>query len=293
MNSLKLWFLAARPKTLVASVVPILTASGLAIAVSGFIESWISWCAFLSATFIQIGTNFFNDAIDFEKGADSATRLGPQRVTHAGHFTASSVKRAAVLCFALAVAFGIPLVYVGGWTIVCIGLVSLVFGYAYTGGPFPLAYLGLGDLFVLLFYGGVAVSGIYFLHMGVLYTLPVLILALQVGLQATALIAINNLRDYQQDRLVKKNTLAVRLGPTFSRIEITMCLALPLLMSVFWFRLERPWAVYLPQLSWILVVPLVLKIWRTEPSAEYNSFLARAAAIQLLTGLMLYLGFTL
>jgi 1,4-dihydroxy-2-naphthoate octaprenyltransferase len=157
--------LTARPKTLAASVVPVLVGTALVAAEGFHVAAWISLFAVLSAMMIQIATNFVNDAIDFVKGADGETRLGEARATQSGWFTGRQVMAMALLFFALAMLFGIPLVWQGGAAILTIGLVSLLMGYAYTGGPFPLAYLGLGDLFVVIFFGLVAVGGVFFMHL--------------------------------------------------------------------------------------------------------------------------------
>ena len=151
-STLKALILASRPKTLSASVVPIIATVGLVQTLSVPIQWWIVLCALLSSFCIQIGTNFVNDAMDFEKGADTAERLGPVRITHQGYMTGRQVMMMATLFFVIAILFGIPLVMNGGWPILIIGLVSVAMGYAYTSGPVPLAYYGLGDLFVILFF---------------------------------------------------------------------------------------------------------------------------------------------
>ena len=155
------WLLALRPKTLSAAVVPVLIGSALA--------SHIDWLIFAfalsGALFIQIGTNFVNDALDYKKGADTSERLGPIRVTQAGLLNADVVLRAAFVCFALAASCGVPLIIRGGWPIAIVGVASIIAAYAYTGGPYPLAYNGLGELFVMIFFGFVAVGGSYYVQM--------------------------------------------------------------------------------------------------------------------------------
>jgi 1,4-dihydroxy-2-naphthoate polyprenyltransferase len=163
---MKTWLLAFRPKTLTAAIVPVLVATALAFADQQTVKYWVTAFALLSATFIQIGTNFINDAIDFKKGADTHERVGPKRVTQSGLLSEKKVLLGGFICFALATLFGVPLVIEGGVPILIIGLISLAMGYCYTGGPYPLAYRGLGDLFVLIFFGLVAVCGTYYLHAG-------------------------------------------------------------------------------------------------------------------------------
>ena len=186
--------LASRPKTLPAAIVPVVAATALVHAEGFEAHMGLSLCAMFGAIFIQIATNFLNDAIDFSKGADTETRLGPQRVTQSGLMTGKQVMVAGALCLFVAAGFGVPLVLTAGWPILLIGLVSLYFAYGYTGGPFPLAYRGLGDLFVILFFGLVAVGGVYFIQTEVLRW-SALVLGIQVGCLSTVLIAINNIRD--------------------------------------------------------------------------------------------------
>jgi len=289
---LKAASLAIRPKTLSAAVVPVLVATALVRWSGATVLPWISIVAVLSAILIQIGTNFINDALDFEKGADGETRLGPARATQRGWLTRTQVMTLAFLCFAGAFALGVPLVLEGGWPIVFIGLASLLMGYAYTGGPFPLAYVGLGDLFVILFFGLVAVGGVFFLHAKV-YQTATLVAGLQVGLLATVLIAINNLRDLDQDRLVHKKTLAVRLGPTLGRAEVAALVLLAFALQLFWLRSGLGWAFILPLLVFPLAVKVAWQVATTSASPLYNRFLAQAAFVHMLFGVLLSIGLIL
>jgi 1,4-dihydroxy-2-naphthoate octaprenyltransferase len=196
----------------------------------------------------------------------------------------------ALVCFAIAMLLGIPLVIQGGWAIVLIGVVSLFLGYSYTGGPFPLAYLGLGDLFVILFFGIIAVMGTVFLHAHE-WMMPALVAGLQVGFLATVLIAINNLRDAPQDILVNKKTLAVRFGVTFARLEIMMLVLGPFALGgVYWILNGATWAAVLPLISLPLARKLLHGVFTNEPSPIYNKFLAMAAGLQILFGVMLSVG---
>lgn len=283
------WILALRPKTLTAALVPIVVATALAKATGAPIQWWISIAALIASFLIQIATNFINDAIDFDKGADTETRTGPQRVTQTGLLSRKQVMTAGFACLALALALGVPLVIEGGWPIVAIGVASLFLAYGYTGGPFPLAYLGLGDLFVVLFFGVIAVGGTFFLHTHK-YTTPALIAGFQVGLLATVLIAINNLRDAPQDKLVGKKTLAVRFGIRFAKMEITVMAYLPFLLGMAYATPGWKWAGYAPLIVVPLAGRLVRGIWKAEPGPIMNRFLAQAAGLQVAFGFALALG---
>ncbi len=290
MTKTKAWFLAARPKTLSASLVPIIAATGLARGLGHPIEWWIVICALMASFCIQIGTNFVNDAMDFKKGADTADRVGPMRVTQQGYFTFNQVMVFATLFFLLAAFFGIPLVLRGGVPILIIGLVSIAMGYAYTSGPAPLAYHGLGDLFVIIFFGLVAVGGLFYLLTGV-YTLPAFVVGLQIGFLSTVLIAINNLRDIHTDKLVNKKTLAVRLGVAGGRFWIAFLLIAPYLAGYYWLSSQLWWVYIIPLFSFPLGISLGKKIFRTEPSAAYNKFLAIASVYSLVFSALLAIGF--
>jgi 1,4-dihydroxy-2-naphthoate octaprenyltransferase len=286
----KFWFLAARPKTLTAAVVPVVASAAWVYSTGHEHTLMISVLALLSSLFIQIATNLFNDALDFKKGADDSNRLGPVRMTASGSIQYRAMIRAAIVSLALALICGIPLVIHGGLPILAIGLVSLILAYAYTGGPFPLAYKGLGDVFVVLFFGIIPVLGMIYLQMDV-WPKQGLLLGLQIGLHCAVLIAINNLRDIEGDTRVGKKTLAVRLGKGGARGEITCLVVLPYLLGIAWIYPGYDYAAILPLLTLPLAVRLLRAIFRTEPSAAYNRFLGMSAALHLLFGLLLSLGF--
>ncbi len=288
---IKYWLLAFRPKTLTAAIIPILAATALA-----HVHFKINWlivaCALLSAIAIQIATNLINDYIDFDKGADTHERLGPQRVTQSGVFSRQQVKMAALAMILIAVAFGAPLVYLGGWVIALIGVISLLMAYAYTGGPLPLAYVGLGDAFVILFFGVISTCGVYFLHTRSV-SLDSVILGLQVGFFAAVLIAINNLRDVEQDKTVNKKTLAVRFGPGFVRAEIFFLVTGAFALQAYW-AIRFGWLVaLLPLILLPLAFRVVRRVAQTEPSRVYNQFLAQSAALHAGFGLILSLSLLL
>ena len=197
--------------------------------------------ALLGALLIQIGTNLSHDYFDYDKGADTEERLGPARATQAGWIRPEIILRSSLLVFAAAVIIGIFLVLRGGWPIVLIGIASVICGILYTGGPYPLAYLGLGEIFVVIFFGPVATLGTYYVQ-ALEFSKEVFIAGLAPGLLSTALIAVNNLRDIPTDIKARKRTLAVRFGYRFARIEYTLCilggLFIPLLLV---FMLENHW----------------------------------------------------
>jgi 1,4-dihydroxy-2-naphthoate octaprenyltransferase len=289
---LKSIVLAFRPKTLTAALIPIFVGSGLAYSQQGFVVWKVVLFSLVSALSIQIATNLFNDAIDFKKGADDHQRIGPQRVTQSKLLTPKQVYLFAGIFLVLALSFGIPLVIRGGWVIVSIGIVSMFLAYGYTGGPLPLAYKGLGDLFVILFFGIIAVGGVYYLHT-LDYKISAFVSGLQVGVLATVLIAINNLRDINQDRLANKKTLAVRFGENFIKWEIVALLMSSFFLGIYWIFLGKILAAALPLVLLPVVRKLITGVVKEVPGPIYNDFLAQAALIHLVFGLQLTLGLVL
>ena len=290
---MKSWWLAFRPKTLTAAVVPILVGTSLVYFSGHEVQWWVSLCALAACLCIQIATNLMNDAIDFQKGADTHERVGPQRVSQSGLIQPRTVMLVAILFLFFAFLFGIPLVIQGGWPIVAIGSVSLFLAYSYTGGPFPLAYLGLGDLFVVLFFGVIAVMGLYYLHT-LIWSTDAFVAGLQVGFLATVLIAVNNFRDVKQDVIANKKTLAVRFGPSFVRFEIIALIICAFLLNFYWFIFGQSLlAAGLPFLVFPLALVIFKKVTRLEPSQEMNKVLAQSAALHIGFGAFLSLGLIL
>ena len=289
MSSVKSWFLAARPKTLTASIIPIIAACGLVRSQSLGIQWSLVFYAVMSSFFIQIATNLINDAVDFKKGADTKDRLGPVRVTQSGLITSKRVYRGAALCIVLAIGFGLPLVIEGGLPILILGVVSLFMAYGYTAGPFPLAYKGLGDLFVVIFFGLIAVGGMTFVltHQ---YDIEAFILGLQIGFLNTILIAINNLRDIDSDSLTHKKTLAVRLGKVGAKAWIIFLILAPFFLGYYWIYTGKKWLYIVPIVAFPLGLSVLKKIITTEPSVVYNQFLAKSAAYGLIFTVCFYLG---
>jgi len=266
--------------------------TALAWADKGEVLWWVVVLTLLSSLFIQVGTNLVNDVVDFKKGADDEKRVGPQRVTQSGLIAPKTVFIMAAVCFLVAVLCGVPLVFRGGMPIFIVGLVSVLMGYGYTAGPFPLAYRGLGDVFVILFFGLIAVGGVYFLHTLEL-SMNAIIAGFQVGFLATVLIAINNLRDIDGDKKVHKRTLPVRFGKRFARIEIAGLALGPFVLGFYWYSLDFFWPFVLPWLVFPLAVLIVKMIFATEPGPAYNLYLAKSALLQLMFCFLLAAGFFL
>lgn len=285
----KPWILAARPKTLTAAVVPVVVATCLAHG-SGYHVSWLlSLAALLSSLAIQIATNLINDSIDYAKGADTETRLGPKRMTQQGLLTSKQVYFSGLLFFAIAFFLGIPLIIKGGWVIAILLIISILSGYLYTGGPFPLAYHGLGDLFVILFFGLVSTVALYYVQT-LNFDLKAIIAGLQVGFLCAVMIAINNLRDRIQDAKVNKKTLAVRLGVNGSRLQITAFILIPYFFTLYWYLTGSLLPAILPWAIFPLANRLIRSIWNIEPGREYNALLGQAALLHLLFGVTLAIG---
>jgi 1,4-dihydroxy-2-naphthoate octaprenyltransferase len=279
----KFWFAGVRPKTLVASVSPILLGSAWVITQIGdsYFRGLIFTLALLSALSIQIATNFINDAMDFKKGTDTKDRIGPLRIVNAGLATYEQVLKVAIGFIVLAVLFGAPLVWIGGLPILIIGLISLFLAYSYTAGPFPLAYLGLGELFVTVFFGMVPVSSMTYLYTQS-WSLSSILLGVLVGLMASSLILINNMRDMDSDRKAGRKTLPIRFGKKVTFGFLSFFLLLPPILSSIWVVFKASWLISLLPL---FVIPscirLLVDIWKRPPSPLYNEFLGRAGAIQL------------
>ena len=274
------WIQAARPKTLGAAIAPVAVGSVLGWKIGGEFHWRLLFFTLGSCMALQVATNFFNDAIDYVKGSDTHARLGPRRITSAGAASVGGVMKAGWLLLLVATFLAMPLFELRGWPILLIGIPSLYFCYGYTGGPMPLAYRGLGELFVILFFGFVAVLGSAFVQSGEWYV-GALVAGLQIGCFSTVLIAINNLRDIEEDTRSKKRTLAVRFGETFARLEITGLIVLGHGAGLYWWAHDAPKVFTLPLIVLPVGAILVLKIFSTRPGSAYNRFLA-LAGMQLL-----------
>lgn len=280
MASLFDWIAAARPKTLGAAIAPVVVGCALAEKIAGKFDWTLALCTLGSCGALQIATNFFNDALDSIKGADTQARIGPRRITAAGRADAGTVKIAAWMMLGLATLLALPLFETRGLPILLIGLPSLYFCFGYTGGPVPLAYRGLGELFVILFFGLVAVTGTAFVQSGEWYEAAV-VAGFQIGCLSTVLIAINNLRDVDEDRRSGKKTLAVRLGVGFARGEIVLLIVAAHVAGFYWVLHGWQRAFTLP----LATLPIGLfVVWRVivEPPGRGHNRLLAMSGVQLL-----------
>jgi 1,4-dihydroxy-2-naphthoate octaprenyltransferase len=285
------WWLAIRPATLTASAAPVLVGTAAAFADHGF-AAGPALAALIGASLLQVGANFANDVFDFERGADNADRLGPQRATQQGWISPAQMKRAMWTAFAGALVTGIYLTSVAGWPVMALGLLSIAAAYLYTGGPKPYGYLGLGDLSVFLFFGFGAVTGTYFVQAHGVSPL-VLWASVPIGALATAILVVNNLRDIETDARAGKLTLAVRLGERATRNYYQLLLAMAYAVPpVLWVRgLADAW-VMLPWLSLPLALRLASRM-RRERGLALNGCLVKTARLEVVFGLLLAVGLAL
>ena len=288
-STLRVWLLATRPATLTVAVSPVLVGAAAAWrSHPGAVRFDAVLAALLGAVFIQIGTNLANDVFDYEKGADTAERLGPVRVTQSGLLKPGQVRAGMVASFALATAAGAWLALSCGWPIVAIGVASIASGIAYTGGPYPLGYNGLGDVFVFVFFGLVAVCGTAFVAIG---SVPWLAVAasVPVGALATAVLAVNNVRDHRTDVGAGKRTLVVRFGRGFGVAEYAGCWVASMVVPVVLAAALRAPTMLLPLVLAPVGVRLSMQVARTEGRA-LNPLLGRTALLLCAHSLLLAAG---
>ena len=282
MSPLHIWLMAARPRTLPAAVAPVLVGTSLAATEGTF--KWLTFvAAMLGALFIQVGTNLSNDYSDARRGADTEDRLGPVRVTAGGLVPPRQVLVATYVAFGMAVLAGAYLIATAGWVLLLVGAASILAGVLYTGGPRPYGYEGLGEVFVFLFFGLVAVTGSYYAQVEEL-SWEAFALAVPVGLLASAILVVNNVRDLETDRRAGKRTLAVRLGRTRARglyaamvYGAFLCAPLPWLIGS---DALSPWLA-LPLLALPLAVPVVRIVRNRTDGPSLNGALARTGMLQL------------
>ena len=274
-RGLGVWVMAARPRTLAASVAPVIVGT----AIAGAARPLAALLCLLSSVFIQIGTNFANDYSDFKRGAD-AERVGPRRVTQSGLIAPGQVKRAAWIAFGISGLAGLALAGLAGWPIIAIGIASVAAGWLYTGGPWPLGYHGLGDLFVFVFFGLVATAGTAYAQL-LFVPQQAWLAGAAVGSLATAILVVNNLRDRDTDARVGKNTLAVKIGPLATRAQYCALLAAGFALAVA-LRPGRPWAL----LALPLAIPPLRRVLRSDGGA-LNPALGETARLQLAFSLLL------
>lgn len=288
MSSFRAWMLAARPKTLPAAAAPVVVASALAY-LDGRFAILPALAALLGALLLQVGSNVANDLYDFERGSDAGERLGPVRVTQAGLIPIAQVRRGMYLIFGLAVLIGLYLVLHAGWVIVAIGLAAIFAAIAYTGGPFPYGYHGLGDVFVFIFFGLAATVGTYYVQAQTTSALAWW-LAIVMGLLIVGILVVNNIRDIENDRQANKRTLAVIFGLKFAQGEYVACVIGAYLLPVLiWFLGLMPVTGFLVLLSIPMAVRLVRTIY-TEQGRALNKTLAGTGRLTLVYAVLFSVG---
>jgi len=283
-SRLRIWIDAARPKTLPAAFVPVWIGSSLA-SYNQTLDLAASLVALVCAFLIQIGTNFANDYFDFVKGADTDERIGFTRATASGLIHPKTMLVATAITMGLAFLLGLYLVWVGGWIILVIGLVSLICGVAYTGGPYPLGYNGLGDLFVFIFFGIIAVTTTYYVN-ALEWCWEAFWASLSAGALSTNILVINNLRDTEQDLISGKRTLGVIFGDNALRIEYTALFAMAYVVPIcFYLFLNYSLIIMLPVLTFPLAVKLIYIVWTEKNKRTFNELLENTAKCMFLFGL--------
>lgn len=286
--SIKTCVLAARPKTLAAAVVPVWAGCVLAWRLGGVFDAWLAGWTLVGALSIQIATNFFNDVIDAGKGADTERRLGPVRVTASGMMRPGTVMGLALGFLGLAVMCGALLFEARGWPVLAIGIPSLLLAYGYTGGPFPLAYRGMGECFVVVFFGWVAVAGTVFIQTGGWHP-EALLLGTQVGLLSAVLISVNNFRDREEDATTGKRTLAVRWGPKAAAALIWLEIKLAAFAGLGWLAFHQPGLMLASLPVLVLGMRIIWGVMTLPPGPGFNRLLALGGAQLVLFGAVFHL----
>ncbi len=291
ISKLQSWIIASRPKTLFAAVVPVFVGSALA-NYYNVLQIRYSLIALACSLLIQIGTNFHNDLYDFLKGADNEKRKGPQRVLASGLITVNEMKIDTFFIFLLAFLLGLYLVYVAGITILVIGIISILAALAYTSGPYPLAYNGLGDVFVFMFFGIIGTMGTFYIHANE-FTWLAFFASLPVGALVTNILVVNNYRDIEEDKAAGKNTLAVKLGKTFTRYQYIFLLAISFLTPAFLFFFFKfdAW-IFLPYITLPMAYNLI-KMLKTLEGMELNKALELTARLSAIFGILFSAGILL
>lgn len=285
------WFLATRPKTLPAAIVPVGLGCALAYREGMFGPVPATLCLAF-ALLVQIGTNFANDYYDFLSGADREDRIGPVRAVAGGLIAPKSMWRAACSVFLAALIVGSGLIYYGGWWLLLVGIASVLSGIAYTGGPFPLGYHGLGDFFAFLFFGVVAVTITYHVQVGT-FTLAALLVSLSAGSLITNILVVNNCRDMDTDVAAGKKTLVVRFGRRFAFFQYQVLFLVALLIPIVLTRIGFSAIVLLPLLVWPWSLSLRRQLRRAREGPEYNRILAHTALFLLGYGALFSVGLAL
>ncbi len=292
MKNWKIWVDAARPQTLAAGFIPVLAGASLAYA-SNEIHPLATATALFCALAIQIGTNYANDYFDFKKGADTDQRIGFERATASGKIQPEKMFYAAIISMGLAFSAGLYLVWIGGWVIFLIGVFSLIFGFLYTAGPFPLGYNGLGDLFVFIFFGIIAVMGTFYVNT-LQWSMEAFWISIPVGALCVNILVVNNLRDIDQDRLSGKKTLGVIFGEKTLKLEYLFMLVLSFYpLSVLYSHFDYTAAIFLPLLGIPFILSQLKTVWFHANKSVLNHTLERTAQFMIIFGVLLSIGILL
>lgn len=290
-SKIESWILASRPKTLLAAVVPVMVGSALAISQNKF-TLILSLIALLCAILIQVGTNFTNDLYDYLKGSDNEDRVGPQRVLASGLISPTEMKFGIITVFGFAFLFGLYLVFSAGIVILILGVLSIIAGVAYTAGPYPLAYNGLGDVFVFTFFGIVGTAGTYYIHLQE-FTLLSILVSIPVGALITNILVVNNYRDIEEDRIANKYTLAVKLGKVFTRNQFIISITFSyLVLFIIYFNYNYNYWIFLPALTLPVAFRLIRMLYILK-GTQLNKTLELSAKYAALFGLLFSLGLIL
>lgn len=290
--AIKHWMMACRPKTLTAAVAPVLIGTAMAYG-DGLWHLPTALVCLISALLIQVGTNLANDYYDFKKGTDTADRIGPTRVTQAGLIKPETVRWAFIFVFLLAMAGALILVQRGGWPIAVLGIISILSGIFYTAGPRPLGYIGLGDLFVLIFFGPVAVGGTYFVQTYEL-NYAIVLAGFGPGLIAMAILAVNNYRDIESDQRSGKKTLAVRFGRTFAQYEYAgAILTAALIPVVIYLLIQDHVAILYSSMVGLFALPGIKTVFSSMEGPQLNQALAYTGKVLLIYSFMFSAGWIL
>lgn len=275
-----------RPKTLSASFVPVLAGTFL---FAGHLNPLVMLSLLLTVVCLQMGTNFINDALDFKKGADNENRIGPLRMVQAGVLSQKQVYQFGLLFFAASLVTAIPFIEVGGLLFAVLLIFSIGLGYCYTGGPVPIAYRGLGEVFVFAFFGIAATVSAVYLQ---IHTVPFMgwIAGSIIGFHSCVMISVNNLRDIKGDKEANKRTLAVRFGEDFAKKKLLFFIFFPYLLNLLWLVNGNYYAAFLPYLSLPLAVNLAKGILDNPPSPIYNTYLQKGGILHILFALLMVIG---
>ena len=291
MSSFKIWLEASRPKTLPAALVPVLLASALAFAVGGF-RPLPAFLCLVFAVLIQVGTNFANDYLDAVKGSDTEQRIGPRRAVASGLIEPATMGRAALSGLAIGFCVGLGLIPFGGWWLLVVGIASVICAWCYTGGPYPFAYNGLGDVFVVVFFGLIATTCTYYVQVGSISG-DALLLGLGIGALINNLLVVNNYRDVDEDRLHQKRTLVVYLGRRFARVQYQVSVLIAGFVGLlFWGNGYGLW-VLITLLPIIYGIVLGRRLSSAKSSADFLHLLKGTAIVVLAYGILFSVGLIL